>query len=287
VKYSFILSQVSLFSVRMMCRVLQVSVAGYYAWIKRPASATRQRRQALAQEIQAIHTEVKRRYGSPRIHAELRARGHACSVNTVAKIMKSLGIQAISHRKFRVRTTDSNHALPVAANRLDQNFAATQPNQTWLTDITYVRTHQGWLYLAAVEDLYSRRVVGWAMGTRLESRLVVDALEMAVMQRFPHEGLLAHSDRGTQYASEHYQRLLARHGITCSMSRPGNCYDNAPMESFFATLKKELVHHQDYLTIDAAKASLFEYIEVFYNRIRRHSSLGYVAPAQFEANESP
>lgn len=285
-KYSFILSQVHMFSVRLMCRVLGVSPAGYYAWAARSACSTKQRREALADEIRAIHADVKRRYGSPRIHAELRARGHACCLNTVAKIMKSLGIQAISHRKFRVRTTDSNHAFPIAANQVDQNFIAAEPNQIWLSDITYVPTRQGWLYLAAVEDLYSRRVVGWAMGTTLESRLVVDALEMAVNQRFPEEGLVAHSDRGSQYASEHYQRLLANHGITCSMSRPGNCYDNAPMESFFASLKKELVHHQDYDSIEAAKASLFEYIEIFYNRIRRHSSLGYVAPAQFEATES-
>jgi putative transposase len=270
-----------------MCRVLQVSPAGFYDWCHRQPSVTEQRREGLAVLIRQIHADVKGRYGSPRMHAELVARGHHCSVNTVAKVMKSLGIQAISHRKFRVQTTDSNHQFPVAANELDQHFEATKPNEVWLGDITYIPTREGWVYLAAVEDLYSRRVVGWSMGTNLESRLVVDALHMAVAQRFPDEGLLAHSDRGSQYASEHYQRVLFTHGITCSMSRAGNCYDNAPMESFFASLKKELVHHEDYPTVEAAKASLFEYIEVFYNRIRRHSSLGYVAPAEFESADHP
>ena len=286
-RYLFISRQPSFFPVRVMCRVLQVSAAGYYDWLHRPPSVTEKRRESLAEAIRSIHADVKGRYGSPRMHAELKGRGHACSVNTVAKVMKSLGIQAISHRKFRVRTTDSNHEFPVARNELDQDFTATKPNEIWLSDITYIPTREGWLYLAAVEDLYSRRVVGWSMGTTLESRLVVDALHMAVAQRFPDEGLLAHSDRGSQYASEHYQRVLSQHGITCSMSRVGNCYDNAPMESFFASLKKELVHHEDYPTIEAAKASVFEYIEVFYNRVRRHSSLGYVAPAEFESADSP
>ena len=273
-----------------MCRVLEVSPSGYHAWIERQPSVTENRRDELAAEIRTIHAVVKKRYGSPRMHAELVAQGQACSRNTVAKIMKELGIQAISHRKFRVSTTDSNHDSPVAANLVDQEFAAAKPNEIWLTDITditYIPTRQGWLYLAAVEDLYSRRVVGWSMGTTMESRLVVDALEMAVKQRFPDAGLVAHSDRGSQYASEHYRRALADKGITCSMSRKGDCYDNAPMESFFASLKKELVHHEDYPTVETAKSSLFEYIEVFYNRIRRHSALGYVAPAEFESAEHP
>ncbi len=270
-----------------MCRLLEVSPAGYYAWIDRPPSVTEKRRDALAAHIRTIDAAVKKRYGSPRMHAELEARGQGCSVNTVARIMKGLGIRAISHKRFRVRTTDSNHDFPIAANRLEQDFTATKPNAIWLADITYVPTREGWVYLAAVEDLYSRRVVGWSMGTTMESRLVVDALEMAVTQRFPDAGLVAHSDRGSQYASEHYRRALAERGIECSMSRKGNCYDNAPMESFFASLKKELVHHEDYATADAAKASLFEYIEVFYNRIRRHSALGYVTPTEFECSENP
>jgi putative transposase len=287
VKYSFIRQNSSAFPVRLMCQALDVSSAGYYAWIDREPSATDKRREELAKEIRIAHADVKRRYGSPRMHVELNARGHGCSVNTVAKIMKGLGIQAISHRKFRVCTTDSNHDFPVAANVVDRDFTASKPNEIWLTDMTYVPTQEGWLYLAAVEDMYSRRVVGWSMDVTMESRLVVDALAMAVEQRFPDEGLVAHSDRGSQYASEHYQRVLAKQGITCSMSRKGNCYDNAPMESFFATLKKELVHHEKYATVAEAKASLFEYIEVFYNRVRRHSSLGYVAPAEFESGKHP
>ena len=268
-----------------MCQVLDVSGSGYYDWLDRPTSATQQRREVLGDEIREIHAAVKRRYGSPRIHAELVARGQRCCVNTVAKIMKELGIAAISHRKFRVCTTDSKHDFPIAANQLQQEFTAVEPNRIWLADITYIPTAEGWLYLAAVEDLYSRRVVGWSMSTSMESRLVVDALQMAVAARFPNEGLLAHSDRGSQYASDHYQSILSQHGIECSMSRAGNCYDNAPMESFFASLKKELVHQEQYPTIEAAKASLFEYIEVFYNRIRRHSALDYRSPAEFESNE--
>ena len=286
-RYAFLSRQVSSYPVRVLCRVLQVSATGYYDWLQRHPSVTEQRREELAVAVRAIHADVKGRYGSRRMHAEVVARGQACSVNTVAKVMRALGIQAISHRRFRVRTTDSNHPFPVAANTLNQEFTATAPNQVWLSDITFIPTREGWVDLAAVEDLYSRRVVGWSMGTSLESRLVVDAMHMAVAQRFPDDGLLAHSDRGSQYASEHYQRVLAAHGIRCSMSRVGNCWDNAPMESFFASLKKELVHHEDYPTIEAAKASLFEYIEVFYNRIRRHSSLGYVAPAEFESTDHP
>src|SRR5262245_46738862 len=195
----------------------------------------------------AIHAEVKQRYGSPRLHKELVDRGVPCCVNTVAKLMHDNDIRAKSARKFR-HTTDSNHPLPVADNVLDRQFAPEGPNERWVTDITYIPTREGWLYLAVVEGLSSRRVVGWAMATTITSRRVVDARQMAGHRRFPGEGLLAHSDRGSQYASEHYQRLLARHGITCSMSRRANCWDNAPMESFFASLKKELCHHEDYQT---------------------------------------
>ena len=286
-KYSFIRRNSSAFPVRSMCRMLGVSTAVYYDWFDREPSATDKRRGELAEEIRTAHAEVKRRYGSPRMHAELNARGHGCSVNTVAKVMNGLGIQAISHRKFRVSTTDSDHDFPIAENVVDQDFTASKPNEAWLSDMTCIETREGWLYLAAVEDMYSRRVVGWSMDVTMESRLAVDALEMAVRQRFPGEGLVAHSDRGSQYASEHYQRVLAKRGITCSMSRKGNCYDNAPMESFFATRKKELVHHEKYATVAEAKASVFEFIEVFYNRVRRHSSLGNVSPAEFESGKHP
>jgi putative transposase len=272
--------------VRLLCETLEVSTAGYYAWRQRPTSAAEQRRVALVVEIRAIHAAAKARYGSPRIHAELAARGQTCCVNTVAKLMRDEGIVAKTARKFRCTTTDSHHDLPVADNVLDRQFNPCAANETWLADITYIPTRAGWLYLAAVEDLYSRRVVGWSMAEHMESRLVVDALAMAVQRRLPDEGLLAHSDRGSQYASEHYQLLLAKHDIDCSMSRRGDCWDNAPMESFFASLKKELVHDADFATRAEARAALVEYIEVFYNNQRRHSSLGYVSPAEYEQSEN-
>jgi putative transposase len=280
-KFRFIEAYRDQWPVAVLCDVLQVSTAGYYAWRERPPSDQQQRRDALLVEIQAVHQEVKARYGSPRIHAELRARGQACCVNTVAKLMKQHDLAAKTKRKFR-HTTDSNHDLPVAENLLDRQFDPVAPNERWVADITYLPTREGWLYLAAVEDLYSRMVVGWSMAEHLESRLVVDALAMAVQRRLPGEGLLAHSDRGSQYASEHYQRLLAAHGIACSMSGSGDCWDNAPMESFFASLKKELVHDADFATRAEARAALFEYIEIFYNHQRRHSTLGYKSPAEYE-----
>jgi putative transposase len=267
--------------VRLLCETLEVSPAGYYAWRQRPPSARQQRRDALVVEIRAIHAEVKARYGSPRVHAELNARGQPCCVNTVARLMRQQGIAARAAKKFRC-TTDSNHDLPVADNLLGRQFNPCGANEAWVADITSIPTGEGWLYLAAVEDLYSRRVVGWSLAEHQESRLVVDALELAVQRRLPGEKLLAHSDRGSQYASEHYQRLLARHGITCSMSRKADCWDNAPMESFFASLKKELVHDADFATRAQARAAVVEYIEVFYNNRRRHSSLGYVSPAEYE-----
>jgi transposase InsO family protein len=270
--------------VRLLCDALGVSPAGYYAWRDRPASAQQQRHDALLVEIRAIHAEFKARYGSPRVHAELVARGHDCCVNTVAKLMHDHEIRAKTARKFRC-TTDSDHDLPVAENLLARQFDPACPNEAWVADITYIPTHEGWLYLAAVEDLYSRRVVGWSMAAHLESRLVVDALALAVERRLPGEGLLAHSDRGSQYASDHYQRLLGKHGITCSMSRRADCWDNAPMESFFASLKKELVHGANFVTRAEARAALVEYIEVFYNSKRRHSSLGYVSRAEYERTE--
>jgi putative transposase len=270
--------------VRVLCQALVVSSAGYYAWRDRPPSGSQQRRDRLLVEIQVIHAQVQQRYGSPRMHAELQARGQHCCVHTVAKVMHDHGIAAKTVKKFR-HTTDSNHNRPVAKNVLDRQFEPAQANQAWVSDITYIPTRQGWLYLAVVEDLYSRYLVGWAMAARMSSRLVVDALRMAVQRRLPEADLLAHSDRGSQYASAHYQELLAAHGITCSMSGRGDCWDNAPMESFFASLKKELVHHEDYQTREEAKASIFEYIELFYNRQRRHSTLGYKSPSEYELLE--
>jgi transposase InsO family protein len=286
VTFRFIDQHKGQWPVRLLCEALEVCPAGYYAWRQRPRSTREQRRDALLVEVRAIHAEVKARYGSPRIHAELVARGHDCCVNTAAKLMREAGIAAKTARKFHCATTDSDHGLPVAANLLGRQFDPAAPNESWVADITYIPTREGWLYLAAVEDLYSRRVLGWALADHMKSRLVVDALELAVQRRLPGEGLLAHSDRGGQYASEHYQLLLARHGIPCSMSRKADCWDNAPMESFFASLKKELVHGADFATRGAARAAVVEYIEVFYNSKRRHSSLGYIAPAEYEQSEN-
>jgi putative transposase len=264
-----------------MCRVLGVSPGGYYDWRGRPQSERTRRREALAVAIKAVHAEVEARYGGPRVHAELVARGEPCCVNTVARLMREHGIAAKTRRKSRC-TTDSNHDRPVAENIVDRRFEPAAADAVWAADITYIPTREGWLYLAAVEDLHSRRIVGRSMSERIDSRLVVDALEMAVARGLPGAGLVAHSDRGSRYASEHYQRLLTGRGIVCSMSRRGNCWDNAPMESFFASLKKELVHDADCATRAEARASIFEFIEVFYNRTRRHSSLGYRSPVEYE-----
>ena len=283
--YRFIKGHQETWPIRVRCDALEVSPAGYYAWLRRPPSFQEQRREALLGQIQGIHDEAKQRYGSPRVHAALASRGVACSVNTVAKLMRDNDIRAKSARKFRCRTTDSSHAFPVAENVLGRQFDPAAANEAWVADITYIPTREGWLFLAVVEDLYSRKVVGWSMAATMESRLVVDALEMAVKRRLPDEGLIAHSDRGSQYASEHYQLLLGKHGITCSMSEVAQCWDNAPAESFFASLKKELTHHEDYQTREEARASIFEYIEVFYNNQRLHSSLGYVTPAAYEQSQ--
>jgi len=280
-RYSFIEGHREQWPVSIQCRVLNVSRSGFYAWCSRDQSMASRRRVELTKRIAEIHQASRRTYGSPRVHAELVSQGHRCNRKTVAKWMREAGIQAKSHGRFRVTTTDSNHAHPVAPNIVNRDFEPAGKNQTWTADITYVFTDEGWLYLAAVEDLFTRQIVGWSMSERIDSRLVVDALEMAIARECPGEELIAHSDRGVQYASEHYQRLLKEHGITCSMSRKGNCWDNAPMESFFATLKKELVHHERYQNRSEARHSLFEYIEVFYNRVRRHSALNYQTPTQF------
>ena len=275
--------------IAVLCRVLEVSRSGFYAWRSREPSATAVRREEWVGQVTAIHTEVKGRYGSPRIRAELVARGVECCVSVVAEVMREAGIAARATRKFR-RTTDPNHTRPVAENVLDRAFDPDGPNASWVADVTYIPTREGWLYLAVVEDLFSRMVVGWSMAATMTSRLVVDALEMALARRLDgssDSASVAHSDRGSQYASEHYQRRLAEERIACSMSRRGNCWDNAPAESFFATLKKELVHDGDYATRAEARASLFEYIAACYNRVRRHSALGYVAPAEYERTHNP
>jgi putative transposase len=284
VTFAFIQAHKDQWPVRVMCSALEVSPSGFYSWLGRPPSLQEQRREALAGRIREIHAEARGCYGSPRVHAALAGADGARSVNTVAKLMRDNGIRAKTARRFRCRTTDSSHPLPVADNILDRDFQPEGPNQAWVADITYIPTGEGWLYLAVVEDLFSRMIVGWSMDATMTSRLVVDALDMALKRRLPGEGLLAHSDRGSQYASGHYQRLLGKHGIECSMSGVAQCWDNAPAESFFATLKKELVHHEQYASRAQARASIFEYVEVFYNNERLHSSLGYVTPAAYEDN---
>jgi putative transposase len=270
--------------VGIMCRVLRVSRSGFYAWHRRRPSARAKRREQLLARIRQVHQENRELYGSPRVHRALVIDGQALSRNTVAKLMREAKIRAKTKRRFVPRTTDSAHHKPVAENKLLRDFTAPAPNRKWLADITYVPTEQGWLYLAAVLDCFSRKIVGWSMADHLESDLPGAALDMALLQRRPRgANLLHHSDRGVQYASDDYQHLLSQHGIEPSMSGRGNCYDNAMMESFFATLKTELVHHENYATHATAKQSIFEYIEVFYNRKRLHSSLGYVSPESFEA----
>ena len=271
------------FPVEVCCEVLEVSRSGYYAWLDRPASARQTRREELTRKVRAAHQENRGVYGSPRVARVLKAGGETACQNTVAKVMREAGIRAKTKRKFVPRTTDSSHARPVARNLLGRDFAADLPDRKWAADITYVPTGEGWLYLAAVIDLCSRKVVGWSMAEHMRTDLVSDALKMALARRRPGEGLLHHSDRGSQYASDDYRHLLQSHGIDCSMSGKGDCWDNAAMESFFATLKTELVNHEDYATREEARASVFEYIEVFYNRKRLHSSLGYLSPEQFEA----
>lgn len=272
------------FALSLMCRVLEVSRSGYYAWLQRPPSAHQQQDQQLTTQIQAIYEQSRKTYGSPRVQAELRAQGLGCSRKRVARLMRQQGLTAQQRQRY-VRTTDARHARPVAANHLQQQFEVAQLDTVWSSDITYVPTQEGWLYLAVVLDLCSRRVVGWHMAATLEVTLVGQAFEMACQQRHPAPGLLHHSDRGSQYASDDFQQLLAQRGMVCSMSGRGNCYDNAPVESFFATLKREWVHQRHYSTREEAQSSIFDYLEVFYNRQRRHSALGYLSPAEYERQQ--
>jgi putative transposase len=283
VKFAFIRDHLPDFPVGVACDVLDVSRSGYYAWRDRPASARDRRREELARKVKAVHEENRGVYGSPRVFRALRAGGEAACENTVAKVMREAGIRAKGKKRFVPRTTDSSHDRPIARNVLGRDFGADLPDRKWAADITYVPTGEGWLYLAGVIDLCTRRVVGWAMADHMRTDLVADALGMALARRRPGEGLLHHSDRGVQYASDGYQGLLGQHGIACSMSGKGDCWDNAVMESFWGTLKTELVNHERYATREQARASIFEYIEVFYNRKRLHSSLGYLSPEQFEA----
>jgi len=280
-KYAFIEKHRFAFGIERMCRALEVSRSGYYDWRKRGISNRTRANRELLKSIEGAMQQSRRTYGSPRITAELNARGVECSKNRVARIMRENGIRAKTKRKFKA-TTQSKHNFPVAANILNRRFSATAPNRKWTSDITYIWTHEGWLYLGVILDIYSRQIVGWAMSDRLTKELIINAFEQAVSHRELSPEMLFHSDRGSQFACTEFQTLLAKHNIIQSMSRAGDCYDNAITETFFGTLKTELIYFEKYCSRDEARRSIFEYIEVFYNRQRRHSALGYMTPAEFE-----
>jgi putative transposase len=281
VKFAFIDAHRGCFPVEVLCLVLGVSRSGYYAWRIRPVSARAQQDVQLAVEIAATHRRSRRTYGSPRVHAELRTRGVRVGRKRVERLMREGGIAARRKRRFR-RTTDSNHSHPIAPNVLDRQFEVERPNTAWVTDVTYIWTAEGWLYLAAILDLCSRRVVGWAASETNDRQLALAALNRALEIRTTPAGMIHHSDRGSPYASEDYQTKLAACGFVASMSRRGDCWDNAVAESFFATLKGELVDYERYVTRDAAIMSIGEYIDGFYNTQRRHSSIDYMSPMEFE-----
>ena len=280
-RFAFIVAEKAAFPVRLLCRTLQVSRAGFYAWQTRPPAPRTRADERLGLEIAAIHAESRQRYGSPRVHAELVDRGCRTSRKRVARLMRGRGLAARRRRRFRV-TTHSRHPFPIAPNVLARQFERAGPDQAWVTDITYIPTGEGWLYLAVIVDLCSRFAVGWAMSERVTADLTLAALGMALARRRPAAGLVHHSDRGSQYASGDYQRVLAQHGIVCSMSRRGDCWDNAVAESFFATVKVELVHDAAWATRAVARTELVDYLELFYNGQRRHSALGYLSPRAFE-----
>ena len=267
-----------------MCRIVEVSRSGFYAWMARPPSEQAKTDVSLAASVEKLHLESRRTYGSPRIHAALKAKGYQTSRKRVARLMRERRLIARQRPRHR-GTTDSDHAEPVAPNVLARRFDVARPNTAWASDITYLATAEGWLYLAVIVDLFSRRVVGWAMSDSLERELCLAALRMALQTRRPAPGLVHHSDRGTQYASCDYRQLLDDHGLICSMSRRANCWDNAVAESFFSTLKIELVGHRVFKTRREATQAVFDYVEAFYNQKRLHSSIGYRSPAEFEAME--
>lgn len=283
-KFAFVEAEKAHFPVAFMCRHLGISTSGFYAWRKRPDSARAREDRRLAVLIRESHEVSRQNYGSPRIHQDLRrAQGIRISRKRVIRLMKEQGLKGKTRRRW-VKTTDSRHDLPVAPNLLARNFEASEPNHRWVGDITYLRSPEGWLYLAAVLDLHSRMIVGWAVSAVIDRHLVIKALNEALKRRDPAAGLLYHSDRGSQYASEDHQDVLETNGITCSMSRRGDCYDNAAMESWFGTLKTEL--GESFESHADAKRKLFDYIEIFYNQKRRHSALGYVSPAEFERSRA-
>jgi putative transposase len=283
VKYAFIQAHDHEFRVRRMCRVLEVSPSGYYGWVARRAAHMRRAtmRRGRAEMIRACFERHRGRYGAPRLTAEIRDQVGPIARKTVAKCMSQQGLRARAARRFKA-TTNSKHSLPVAPNRLKQDFSATARDQKWVADITYLWTDEGWLYLAVVIDVYSRSVIGWSMSSLMTAELACDALTMALGQRRFPRGVIVHTDRGSQYCSKAYQALLGEHGLVCSMSGKGNCYDNAMAESFFHSLKVEAIHGERITTREQMRAVVFEYIEIEYNRVRRHSALGYLSPFQFE-----
>ena len=283
-KYAFIQQHTGSFGVSAMCRVLEASRSGFYAWRRRQdhPSPRKQRQEQLDQQVAEAFEASKKRSGAPRLSLDLRAQGQQYNRKTVAASLKRQGLRAKAARKFKA-TTNSKHDLPVAPNLLQQDFTATAPNQKWVGDITYLWTEEGWLYLAVVIDLYSRLVVGWSMSERMTAELVSNALQMALWRRRMPKGVIVHSDRGSQYCSGQYQALIEKHGLLCSMSAKGNCYDNACAESFFHTLKVELIHGERFATREAMRQTVFEYIEIDYNRTRRHSANGYLSPEALEA----
>jgi len=265
----------------MMCRVLSVSRAGFYAWLTRSVSARDQRRVQVGMSVEAAYTAFKRRYGAPRLTVELNAQGIGCSLNHVAALLRERGLRARNGKGFRY-SARTEAMTNVQANLLQRNFAASAPNRKWVSDITYIKVGRTWLYLAAVMDLYSRKIIGWALDRHMREGLIREALDMAVSHREPKRDTVIHSDRGVQYRGNEYQEALRQHGLRGSMSRKGNCWDNAVMESFFSRLKVELIYAENYRTMEEARSGIFEYIELFYNRTRRHSANGYVSPQEHE-----
>lgn len=280
-KYEFMARERSAFAVERMCRLFNVSRSGYYAWRLGNGGRRRKENAALLEAIRHYHRASRRTYGSPRITGDLREAGFRCGAKRVARLMRINGIVAKTRRRFKA-TTDSRHCLPVAENILGKRFTADGPNRVWTSDITYVWTDEGWLYLAVVLDVFSRRIVGWAMGKKMDAGLVLRAFHQAVARRRPERGLIFHSDRGSQYASDTFRMALRDCGAVQSMSKKGDCYDNAVTETFFHTLKTELVYFEKYRTRAEAMSGIFEYIEAFYNGVRRHSTLGNVSPKAFE-----
>jgi putative transposase len=280
-KHAFMQEHRSRFEVKKMAQALQLSRSGYYAWVKRADSPRKRENAMLVEQIKVVYYHSRSIYGSPRVTAQLHREGVSCGKNRVARLMRQHKLQSRKQKKYKA-TTNSKHHYPVAANLLNQNFQVREPNAVWVADISYIPTREGWLYLAGIKDLCTQKIVGWSMDKTMTRSLAMQALPMALIRQKPGRGLILHSDRGIQYACHEYQSILKSYGIHCSMSRSGNPYDNAPMESFFSTLKTEWVHHYNYRTRLEAKSSIFEYIERFYNSHRLNSSIGYQSPTEFE-----